>query len=576
MTSSAPIILAFAGGLGSDKSTVSSAVAEELGWPRTSFGAYVRAIAQVRKRKAWAREVQQDVGEQLVKEECESFCRAVLSHPRWQSGQPLVVDGIRHVEVLERLRRMVAPQTIRLFFIDVALEERAARLRDEGVDDPAQLRRIESHSTETQVRTVLPHMADLVVDGDRSIEIVARDVVSWVRSGARAGTGVSAASAHEIVRAPAPGVSEVGQFAPSPQIPKGHRGRELLKRGALSASLSVALPLVVTIAGAIIYDLYIKPRLPLLPLAYHTLSSFISAFVAVALVTGLAFIFTSQRRRIAALQGQNDALLRRGAELAGHRDELGVAEATLEREKARLVRQCDNLDAMAALLGKQLALDEAILGFIPYLSLSDDREEALRRCLSEFLDGASALFSNDVFRASIVQPTEIDGNLYLTPLAWSKEMSIDSIRRTKFYVGADLNRRDERGVAGKTFVDETIEVVHFTLENGEWRPDRPDYIVFEPDRRLPYRSCAAVPIGGRRMGSDRTEERPMGVLCFDSPTPDVFDSDEIKELLGALSGGVRATLSIYAQLEGGANVVARTSGDPTEARAGGRQRADAQ
>jgi len=566
-----PIVLAFAGGLGSGKSTVSSAVARELGWPRTSFGAYVRAIARVRGLNARAREVQQEVGEQLVREECESFCRAVLAHPRWQRGQPLVVDGIRHVEVLERLQQMVAPQAVRLVFIDVTDEERAARLHDKGVDDPAQLQRIESHSTETQVHTVLPHMADKVVDGDRPIDVVVREVVSWVHSGAEVGTDASVGPAPGLVSIPS--VIAVDQAAPAPMVSLSERVRKVLARSILFAGLFVALPLVVTIVGSVVYDLYVKPSLPLVPLVYHTLSLFVSVFVVVALAIGLAFLFVRQRRCISSLEQQNGVLRQQGAERACRIAELGTAETALEREKAQLVRQCDNLDATATLLNKQLALDEAILGFIPYLSLSTDREEAIRRCLSEFLDGASALLGNDVFRASIVQPTEIDGNLYLVPLAWSKEMSADSIRRTKFYVGTDRNREGERGVAGKTFVDETIEVVHFTLDDGRWKPDHPDYVVVEPNRQLPYRSCATVPIGGRRMGNGGTHEPCLGVLCFDSPTPDVFDSDEIKELLGALSGGVRAALRIYRQLERGADSADSAFPDVLGAETGERQRA---
>jgi dephospho-CoA kinase len=264
-----PIILAFAGGVGSGKSAVSSAVARELGWPRTSFGAYVRAIAQVRGRNARAREVQQEIGEQLVRDECEIFCRAVLSHPRWQRGQPLVVDGIRHVEVLERLQQMVAPQVVRLVFIDVADEERAARLHDRGGDDPGQLRRIESHSTETQVRTVLPHMADKVVDGDRPIDAVVREVVSWVRGGAEAGTGTGALAEPMSGLVSAPGVPTVGQAAPAPRDSWSKRAREVFARSISFAGLFVVLPLVVAIVGSVVYDLYVKPRLPLLPVADH-------------------------------------------------------------------------------------------------------------------------------------------------------------------------------------------------------------------------------------------------------------------------------------------------------------------
>ncbi len=548
-----PIILAFAGGVGSGKSTVSSAVARDLGWPRTSFGAYVRAKAQSRGLNPRAREVLQAIGEQLVKDECATFCSAVLSCPDWRRGQPLVVDGIRHVEVLEQIRRMVAPQEVQLVFIEVTDEERAARLQDRGLDDPAQLRSIEAHSTETQVRTVLPHMADKVVDGDRPLDEVVQDVVAWVRGGAEPEIRSRPSRGRDLISGSGSAVPVAGQAVPSP-LSQSQRVRKVLAHGVAFVGLFVVLPLVVTIVGTVIYDLYLKPRLPLLPRAYHALSSFLSVFLVVVLLVGGALLIARQRRRIGTLKEQNEVLGRREVDLMGHCAELGDAQKALTREKARFMRRCDSLDVQATLLEKQLALDEAILGFIPYLSLSTDREDTMRKCLSNFLDGTSALLGNEVFRALIVQPTEVDGSVYLMPLAWSKEMSADSIRRTRFYVGPDRNKEGERGVAGKAFVDETIEVVHFTLDGDIWRADHPDYITFESNRRLPYRSCVAIPIGGRRMEGTATQERCLGVLCFDSPTPDVFDSDDIKELLGALSGGVRAALHIYRQLERGANV----------------------
>ena len=43
-----PVVLAFAGGIASGKSTLSSGVSRALGWPRVSFGDYVRRVARER------------------------------------------------------------------------------------------------------------------------------------------------------------------------------------------------------------------------------------------------------------------------------------------------------------------------------------------------------------------------------------------------------------------------------------------------------------------------------------------------------------------------------------------------
>jgi hypothetical protein len=103
-----------------------------------------------------------------------------LAHFGWQSGEPVVIDGVRHREVVEALRRVVAPLELRLIFLDVAEEQRRERLVREGEIDPDKMPQIEKHSTEKQVTTVLPDMADLKVSTRGDFRDVVREIVSWV------------------------------------------------------------------------------------------------------------------------------------------------------------------------------------------------------------------------------------------------------------------------------------------------------------------------------------------------------------------------------------------------------------
>jgi hypothetical protein len=74
----------------------------------------------------------------------------------WQPGQSLVVDGIRHAEAVEELKRLVSPSPVLLVFIATSEPARETRLRERNVAESSDLQRIESHSTEVQVQTVLP------------------------------------------------------------------------------------------------------------------------------------------------------------------------------------------------------------------------------------------------------------------------------------------------------------------------------------------------------------------------------------------------------------------------------------
>ena len=174
------IAIGFAGKIGSGKTTLSGKVSETLAWPYVSFGNYVRNVARQRGL-AESREVLQEIGAALVSSDPEMFCREVLSQANWQPGSPLVIDGVRHKEVVEALRRLVAPSSLRIVYIELADEVRESRLPEEGINDATQLQRIETHSTEVQVKTVLPESADLIVDGGKELDHLVNEVVEWVR-----------------------------------------------------------------------------------------------------------------------------------------------------------------------------------------------------------------------------------------------------------------------------------------------------------------------------------------------------------------------------------------------------------
>jgi hypothetical protein len=55
----------------------------------------------------------------LIEKDPEEFCRAVLAHYGWNAGEPLVIDGIRRVEVARALCKLVAPLEVRVIFLDV-------------------------------------------------------------------------------------------------------------------------------------------------------------------------------------------------------------------------------------------------------------------------------------------------------------------------------------------------------------------------------------------------------------------------------------------------------------------------
>lgn len=174
------VVLAFAGAIGNGKSTVSAALAAALGCPRTGFGDYIREEAQRRGLDPTSREVLQVVGEQMVLAGWEPFCRAVLARGAWKPGESLVVDGIRHVKAVETLHMLVAPATLSLIYLEAPPTVRESRLRQKGITDDEQRHRIETHSTEVEVSTLLPRIADLRMHSEVTQDVTVQQIIAWL------------------------------------------------------------------------------------------------------------------------------------------------------------------------------------------------------------------------------------------------------------------------------------------------------------------------------------------------------------------------------------------------------------
>lgn len=174
------LILTFSGPIGSGKSSLSKRVAKSLGWKYVSFGDYVRVVA-CQRGMGNSREALQNLGTSLIEElGRNNFCRSVLAQVNWTTGEDLVLDGIRHVEILDSLREVTKPSEVSLVFIKV--EESDIKARASGKHPVQDRSRVGRHSTEEQVHSTLSDLADLNVDGRKPVEDLVREAVMWVRN----------------------------------------------------------------------------------------------------------------------------------------------------------------------------------------------------------------------------------------------------------------------------------------------------------------------------------------------------------------------------------------------------------
>ena len=172
--------VALAGRIGSGKTSVAIALAHRLGWPYVGFGDYVRSEAVRQGLDPESREVLQRLGQDLLRQDLDGFCRAVLAQSDRAPRQGLIVDGVRHIAVLDTLRRLLAPIPVRLIYLAVSNDVRQLRLDAAGRCAGCDAAGAEDHPSEMLAALSLPATADAVLDGNRDLDAVVADALACV------------------------------------------------------------------------------------------------------------------------------------------------------------------------------------------------------------------------------------------------------------------------------------------------------------------------------------------------------------------------------------------------------------
>jgi dephospho-CoA kinase len=155
-------ILCFSGNIAAGKSTWSSRIADELNVKKGSFGDYLRKRLGTNDR-----DVLKTVGAKLVAESPDDFARSVLEDVGWRPGESMVLEGLRHISVLDALRVVTSPARVLLLFVDASAEDRLQRIRQRG--DSSQLKTLDADPTESDVPG-LRAIADIVINHDTKVE----------------------------------------------------------------------------------------------------------------------------------------------------------------------------------------------------------------------------------------------------------------------------------------------------------------------------------------------------------------------------------------------------------------------
>ena len=145
------------------------------------IGDHVRKTAEANGRNSKDRAVLQQLGQALVLTNVDGFVSDVVASAG--EAPEIILDGVRHVEVLFVLRRRLG-NGIRLVHLEAPNDVRQERyLKREGVERRL-LARYEQDITEAQLSRILPQYADLLIDATWPLSMQADKVADYARQAA--------------------------------------------------------------------------------------------------------------------------------------------------------------------------------------------------------------------------------------------------------------------------------------------------------------------------------------------------------------------------------------------------------
>ena len=179
------VVVVLSGAIGSRRSEVADKLAARLHWPRVKFSAYIKQRIVEAGDDPEDRILQQQYGQRLVQNQLRPFVEGVLAlNDEWQANGNLVIDGLRHVEVLLMLKEVLQPEppATRLYYVHVRPDplKRESGARDRGIQDQDMFRYDQALS-EAQMNRILPAYADLEVDASLGIGLNVQDIEQHLR-----------------------------------------------------------------------------------------------------------------------------------------------------------------------------------------------------------------------------------------------------------------------------------------------------------------------------------------------------------------------------------------------------------
>lgn len=170
------VVIILSGAIGSRRAELAEKLQDRLHWPRVKFSDYIKQRIQADGDDPEDRALLQEYGQRLVQNHLTGFVEGVLAMaPGWEVDGNLIVDGLRHVEVLLKLRELIDGPNVLYVHVkpDPLKREPAAQARGLHEQD---MYRYDRALSEAQMNRILPAYADLEIDGSLGFGLNIQDI----------------------------------------------------------------------------------------------------------------------------------------------------------------------------------------------------------------------------------------------------------------------------------------------------------------------------------------------------------------------------------------------------------------
>jgi dephospho-CoA kinase len=167
-----PACVVISGKIGAGKTTLAAGLSTMTGWRLLSAGDTVREkVRQLGLPEL--RETLQDVGAEWVERDVTGFCKALLRHDN-RATEGVVIDGVRHISVLDSLTNLLAPLPVITVCVTVSEELRFKRLENREGVNAKHLQQFEGHPAERHVSRLCEGADIIVTNNSTPAEMVSR------------------------------------------------------------------------------------------------------------------------------------------------------------------------------------------------------------------------------------------------------------------------------------------------------------------------------------------------------------------------------------------------------------------